>query len=470
MRPRSLIGALVSALVAAVGPWTGDALANGTVRPLAAGPVFAGDGVAWATYDRDLVSPRHPYGFVVRRSGPGGDAGRVLGRSRSGPRIVEQRTPYLLASSELVVAGAVAFELGSKAFNGGGRPAAVLSWAPSGAAHARFGSCEHGAGAPVLRPGVVDLDGHEVVDCDPDGQHIDVFDGRSGQLIDQAPAARPVSARIAGPYVAWLESPISGDFAGGRYTLVVYDRRTRAETLRLATTTLGPGMLGAWDLDADGTIAYAIQPTPSGDYSDPMRLGWTSPADPTPHPIGSGTLRQPTIRLAAHRIVYSTLRGRAFDIATLGLDGSGARTLARGTTRDFDLDATRLAVGVPGCDQDEIHVQALSAPTFTAPSRHCSLALSATTLKHRATRLPVTLRCRGLPLTCDGSMTLRRRGTTAILGRGTVVDGKGSIVLRSAAVRALAHEHHVAGRLTATFSLPLDTSLSVARSRDVQVA
>jgi hypothetical protein len=71
---------------------------------------------------------------------------------------------------------------------------------------------------------------------------------------------------------------------------------------------------------------------------------------------------------------------------------------------------------------------------------------------------------------CDGSITLRRRGTTEILGRGTVVDGKGSIVLLSAAVRALAREHHVIGRLTATFSLPLDTSLSVARSRDVQVA
>jgi hypothetical protein len=393
----------------------------------------------------------------------------VLGTSRPGPSSVEQRTPYLLASPELIAAGAAAFELGLKAFNGGGRPAGVLSWSPAGAAPARFGSCEQGAEAAVLRPGVVDLDGHEVVDCNPDGQHLDVFDGRSGQLVDQMPAARPVSARIAGSYVAWLEPPVPVDFSG-RYTLVVYDRRTRAEVLRLPTTTLGSGMLGAWDLDADGTVAYAVQARPSSDYGDPMRLGWTSLANPTPHTIGTGALRRPTIRLTAHRIVFSAQHGHAFDIGTVGFDGSAARTLARGTTRDFDVDATRLALGVPGCEQDRIRVQALSAPTFAAPSRHCSLALSTTTLKRRGTRLPVTLRCRALPLMCDASITLRRRGTTEILGRGTVVDGNGSIVLRSAAVRALAREHHVIGRLTATFSLPLDTSLSVARSRDVQVA
>lgn len=441
----------------------------GTIRPLAAGPVFAdGGGLAWATYDRDLVQTGGVFGFVVRHRAPDGGV-RVIGTSRPEANSDEERTPYLLAAPGAIVAGSLARTTGSAAFPPGAAAAEVLAWDGTGASGVRFGACASAVGAPTLRPGVVDLDAGTVVDCDSDGRHIDLFDARTGARRDQIAASRPVSARIAGPYVAWLEPAASAD-AVGRYTLVVFDRASRAEVLRTATTTLGDGAFSAWDLGSDGTVVYAIGRARTGS-ADPGRLGWTSVADPRPHLIAAGAVRVPVLRLEGRTITYTSLVGTTFHLRTTTLDGTASRTIAHGTGRDFDLRGSRIVFGVRGCTQDTIRVQSITARTY-APGRHrCPLPVARTLTAH-GTSVKVTLDCRGLPFSCDGDLTLRAgnssRGT--VFGRGEIRAGRATVRLTAAARRALRRRGVLSARLSANLPSIYDEDTSLVRAREVSIS
>jgi hypothetical protein len=428
-----------------------------TGRPVAAGPVFAGQGLAWATWDRPVVESGGPYGFAVRRSASiRGGAVRVLGASSPGRD--QARAPDLLSSGELLVAATTSLTTGD--VQTGAQPVAspVRSWGVDGSLAATFGACASGALAPTLRPGATDLDGHEVVSCDADGAHLDVFDGRTGALIDQLPAARPVSARIAGPYVAWLE-PAAAPDALDRFTLVAVDRRTRAEVLRVTSATLADGPLTAWDLGPDGVVAYAI--------GAPARLGWTSAAAPVPHAIPGGpAVRFGVLRLSGRTVVVSTLTSIGFDLRRIDLDGSGARLLARRAGRDFDLRDGRMAFSVPGCAQDVLRVRPLSGPAYVPAARTCALPVPARLAVH-AGRVRLRVDCRALPFSCDGPLTLRRRSDGALLARGDLVAGVATITLRVTARRALAAHRSLRARLTATLPARYEGQPELVRRRDV---
>jgi hypothetical protein len=439
-----------------------------TIRPLAAGPVFANDGgLAWATYDRDLVQTGGVFGFVVRYRALNGDV-RVIGTSRPVANGDEERTPYLLSAPDVIVAGSITQTTGSAAFPPGGAPAEVLAWDGGGASGVRFGACASAVGAPTLRPGVVDLDVDTVVDCDSDGQHIDLFDARTGVRRDQIAAAHPVSVRIAGSYVAWLEPAASAD-AVGRYTLVIFDRASRAEVLRTATTTLGDGAFSAWDLGSDGTVAYAIGSAHTTGFAAPGRLGWTSVTDPRPHPITAGTVRVPALRLEGNTITYTSLVGATFDLRTARLDGTASRTIAHGASRDFDLRGSRLAFGVVGCTRDSIRVQPITARTY-APTRHpCPLPVAQKLTAH-GTSVKVALDCRGLPFSCDGVLTLRDGGSPATLfGRAEIRSGGATIRLTTTARRALRRRGVLSARLSASLPSIYDEGTSLVRAREVSI-
>jgi hypothetical protein len=458
--------ALLAALISTAS--SASAATPETVRPLAAGPVFAGDGgLAWATYDRDLVQTGGVFGFVVRRRAPEGTL-RVIGTSRPAANSDEERTPYLLSTPKVIVAGSITRTTGSGAFPPGGAPADVLSWGADGTPGARFGACASAVGAPTLRPGVVDLDANTVVDCDADGEHLDVFDAPTGALSDQIPAAHPVSARIAGPYVAWLEPAASADVVG-RYTLVVFDRRSRTESLRTTTTTLGDGLFTAWDLGSDGTVAYAIGSTRTTNFAAPGRLGWTSVVAPTPHSITVPTVRFPVLRLEGQTVTYTSLLGTSFDLRTVRLDGTAYRAIAHRATRDFDLRGSRIAFGIAGCAQDRIRVQAVTARTYDPSRRDCQLPVPRTLRAHGA-RVVVKLDCRSLPFSCDGTMTLRGRSSSAsLLGRGEITSGAATIRLTTTARRALAHSGTLGARLSATMPSIYDENTSLVRARNVSL-
>jgi hypothetical protein len=458
---------MLALLVAiAAGAASSAVAASGTVRPLQAGPVFVGDGgLAWATYDRDLVDFDAVYGFVVRRRSADGQV-HVIGVSTRPPLYEEQRDPYLLSSREALVAGSIRRTVGSKAVPTTVLPAEVLTWDADGTARARLGPCTWSESPSSVQPEALDLDGDTVVDCDQDGRHVDLFDARTGVRTDQiATAAQPVSARIAGRYVAWLEPSAAFD----AFTLVVFDRVARAERLRVATTTLGDGSFTAWDLGTDGTIVYVLSTGRRGGATAPGHMSWTSVVDPRPHAVPVGVVRWPMLRLEGRTITYTSVAGAAYELRTARLDGTASRTIAHGVTRDFDVRGGRVAFGVAGCEEDRLRVQALNAPTYTPPRRACAL-VAPRRLTAQHDRVRVKIGCRGLPFTCDGELILRSPDRTgALLGHADLDAGTATIHLKAAARRALRHSPTLRARLSARVPAEYDEARVRVRSRDVTI-
>jgi hypothetical protein len=175
------------------------------------------------------------------------------------------------------------------------------------------------------------------------GRRVELYDITSATRTRTLAAPRGhggfVALAAAGRYVA---AETGG--TGARHLVILFDRRTGAELLRVPTSG-GPG---TFMLQEDGTL---VVPPPAAD--DPQCANWHSPPDPAPHPVPQGpcfgelardriVARQPVDDSNA-RLVLTDLAGSdpiplapPKDDTSLGWYG-------------FDFDGVRVVEAVPVC-------------------------------------------------------------------------------------------------------------------------
>ena len=137
--------------------------------------------------------------------------------------------------------------------------------------------------------------------------------------------------RLAGDVVALRRSP----------GVVVLRRSTGEELLRVAEP------LGAFDVAADGTVAYIL---------DGGRPAWSSPSDPAVHPLPGGPATD--LVLAGDRVALRSKTGRFSRFTTVGLADGRIRASfdSNATVGDFDYDGRRVAFVRRPCTKGEIRV------------------------------------------------------------------------------------------------------------------
>src|SRR5438477_964245 len=137
--------------------------------------------------------------------------------------------------------------------------------------------------------------------------------GKSGIVV-----ARPQAARIqltsepdvefphvavAGRYVAWIERSSVEHWPAPPATVVVYDLRTRRPAYTLGPQELGHVVVSSLDLEVDGTVAVASDPSPAGGCDG--GVAWASITEPRLHYL-SGNAIPWRIKIAAGRIAFIT--------------------------------------------------------------------------------------------------------------------------------------------------------------------
>jgi hypothetical protein len=275
-------------------------------------------------------------------------------------------------------------------------------------------------GSPDLpRPVDVSLD---VVAYDPcDGSPgILVRDFGSPQPPERVTEGRARGLRIAGRWLAWIESS-SGWLSGGvPGDIVVYDRASRAVAYTVPAAALG--QLHALDLQEDGTVAFSFDPPGRA-----SQVGWASPEAPVVHRVEVGGTAD-EVHIAAGRIAF--LRGRAIDfdaspadVGVVDLNGtvkivaSGAYDLLASDQLDFD--GQRVAWYELGCSDARIFVRAIgAAPLGARPRRGCPLKLRRRPVATRSGKFRLSLDCFGFANEiCSGrDVRARRRGVLVASG------------------------------------------------------
>jgi hypothetical protein len=413
--------------------------------PIVSGPVLTPDGVAWAEYNVDSSPPQRARAYVVRSAVVGGQGAGVHVRQAVASDV--SVLPELHASEQLLAVGENVVlnpigTIGSLVLRSDTR-----TWGRDGAPMAQFGACGVAQGEAL---GLIGLWGFEVASCDESTTQVVVFDGRTGQMLDQISAGRLHGMRIAGRFVAWLEG---GDYR--RFTLVVFDRDARQEVLRVPTAALGP-LLYDWDLRADGAVAYVV-----GDRvqlgSGRLRIGWTSPSAPAGHAFGVAPSYGYAVRWAGDGVAFQRYGPRGTkQVGIAPQSGAPARLLADGVVDGFDADATRVTFAHAECEHRMIEVRPIPALTFVAkrPTR-CPLRLTrAPRVSADATTLRVSVDCRGFAFACAGTirLTLHRQGDAQlVLARGELFHATATLRLRTVARRLLRTSARISARLTVNF-------------------
>lgn len=268
-----------------------------------AGPVIAGDRIAWI---ESAFRESAPGGFLVVTARPDG-SGRVTTHIRPGNRY-ENVSISASARRVTVVANALSADEDVAAFGGGvlwsGRPWQRLT---------RQRGCN-----VFLAPALATDDAWGAgcagrLATSDAGQPL-----RLGPSVPRPPL-RVKDSDMAGPYLATR--------LADRSEIGVFDRRTGAELYRVA-----PGVADELALDEDGSIAF---PLPNG------RVGWASIAEPTVHelPVG-GPLVDVAIdggRVAVRAFASETKRmPDGSPIRIVRLDGSPVGTYRLYGRWDFD--------------------------------------------------------------------------------------------------------------------------------------
>lgn len=310
-----------------------------------AGPVLAGPEVLWGTEGSDgsvrvmAAAPGRPPRLLHRVAAPGGkETTRGIGPLAASPETYAVR-----------VATSTLFDRDFDSLSYVGEDA-LLRGPLSGGASLLLGSlpeqvdhrpCE--GRYEVL--GGFDVDGARYAVGSESGPcvltgpgqsrlSIAVHEGGSPRTVDVGIGSTPLDVRLQGRFLAWLR---------GSRELVVHDLESGSTVTRIRARDLGARSIGSFDLQADGTVAFAYWRL----RWRGSRLGALVPGRPGVQVIdrhGSGNLA-----LAADRVIYE--RGfddvfRRTELVLRPLAGGPRRTLARfGEHRDLvgplDLDATR---------------------------------------------------------------------------------------------------------------------------------
>jgi hypothetical protein len=147
---------------------------------------------------------------------------------------------------------------------------------------------------------------------------------------------------VAGHYVAWIERSSLEHWPAPPSAVVVYDVAARRVAYTLGSQVLGHTVVSSLDLQADGTVALASDPSPAGGCDG--GVAWASVAQPTVHFL-SGDAIPWRVRIAAGRIAYLSRTCVAPTPFRLVVKTLADRTLADGVVAygGFDFDGHRLA-------------------------------------------------------------------------------------------------------------------------------
>jgi hypothetical protein len=192
-----------------------------------------------------------------------------------------------------------------------------------------------------------------------------------------------------------------------------------------------------FSLQADGKLAVKEQ------TENTCRIAWYSKAEPTAHNIEVCPFGD--VKLAGDRMVYEREQDAEASLELRSLTGQTQTVAAFGAAgmmTGHDFDGTRVAYGVGGCvpRTDAVYVDDLAGPASAAQSTQCPVVISKAKVRASSSGLvKIGLTCKA---GCQGSITLRRGGRSAVRDAKRVFQnpGSGKVTLRlsSAARRELA--------------------------------
>lgn len=268
---------------------------------IAVGPALAGDTVVWGA--------RRGLAHVVLRAPIRG------GRTRELARLVP-RSPAEDTAFHSLAASAVGYTFGFVRDQGRAGREVIFEAGLFGATRRGFGCSGDDS----------DIDGTRVVGgC---AELVDLATDAPPRRLTEASVAR---LRIAGNFVAWVETPSVSD---ERNHVVVYDLAAEQIAYRVDPG----GRVGDLDVQDDGTVVFAL------DRDGSTRVATSSPDAPTPRTLPLPARQFYAVRLAGDRIAYvgGRFEARRFKLGVMGLDGRrfGERAKYRG---GFDFDGRRLA-------------------------------------------------------------------------------------------------------------------------------
>jgi hypothetical protein len=147
---------------------------------------------------------------------------------------------------------------------------------------------------------------------------------------------------LAGGYAAWLERQPLERWPAPSRTVVVYDLAARQVAYTLGPKALGNAVLTSFDLQSDGTVALAINPSPVGGCDG--GVAWASAAEPRPHFLVGNAIPW-RIKTAAGRIAFITRTCGAPTPFRLVVETSEGRIVSNRTVAygGFDFDGRRVA-------------------------------------------------------------------------------------------------------------------------------
>lgn len=357
MRANWLVGLLAIGLVAcppvlAVGP-TGEIVPPGYPSE----PSLAGDETLWLGYGSGR-------GVELWSGAPGGASRRV------------QEFPFRPtrpATRDGFVGGALAASpsLGL---------VSTYGYEPDGLGEYEYTFSEHHVGPPtgpfeqIVRCATDPYTGLRAADvwgeayayrrCDEGDGHVEVRDTAAVPLSPSRSVGRGgYGARIAGRYVAWLDSDLwYRPSCSGGSELVVYDRVADAEVYRIPNAEM-QGRVDSLDVQEDGTVVMAFEPGPCAD----LVVAWASPEEPYLHRLSLPTREHYEVQIGAGQIAFQ--RGNHVldvsvpraEVGIADLDGD-VRVVARNTDafdtlESFDFDGERLVWREFGCEERRLVIR-----------------------------------------------------------------------------------------------------------------
>jgi hypothetical protein len=367
---------------------------------LQAGPVLAGERVAWSQWRCvgycDPVGAEEEGPYEILSAAPGERTRRLFrgrtSQSGEGSSSFSNRFWFLLSEQSLVTVRSE-----SSYQEGWGEYGEVALWAGS-----------PGLGSDLL------------VACsasDFSGSMWTALDG-SRVAYDPEPCdgSRQLIVRdLATESVTRLSEPAGGPFLRLRERYAAWvdgyaeSARVVVRDLVEGTETIAPvPHVQTIDLDSDGTVV-ALSGNVRRPCSSGRLLRW-SVARPAPEELAVPACATARVRIEDSLIVYLGWDGRTRTLRSLSPDGQ-VRDLVRFNRVapfDFDVSPKRLAWAARECDGGEaIFAVALSAPPFGMGSSDCPARFGPGDVAVRRGVASVSLRC---PRGCYGDLTLRHMG------------------------------------------------------------
>lgn len=204
--------------------------------------------------------------------------------------------------------------------------------------------------------------------CDEAAGHVEIRDAAAAPLSPARSVGRGgYSVRIAGRYVAWLDTPHEVSGCPGDFELVVYDRVADAEVYRVPNAEMA-GRVNSLDVQEDGKAVIVFEPGPCS----PIEVAWISPQEPYLHRLPLERRDHYQVKMANDQIAFQRgdqVLADSVPDAEVGISdlAGNVRIVARHTdvfrgVDSFDFDGERLAWREFGCEERRVVIRRADKP------------------------------------------------------------------------------------------------------------